>query len=173
MSASRPPAYYLVSNRAMRGSGHRTGIWLASFVAVVLAVARLPGADAPHGLDDAQARPKATTPAAKPSEAVKPMKVGGDVSAPRPVTRLNIRWPDNPTQCYQLGIAVFQGVVDRNGTVHDVKLMRGPDNEFTKVAREAIEHQKWQPAIHRGTPVDVTYHVSVNHVPVKKVKGPC
>jgi hypothetical protein len=158
----------------MRRSAHRTGIWLVIFVGVVLSLARLASADALHELKNApQAKPKATTPVAKPSEAVKPMKVGGEVSAPKPITRLNIRWPDNPTQCYQLGVAVFQGVVDRNGTVHDVKLLKGPDNEFTKAAREAIEHQKWQPAIYRGRPVDVTYHVSVNHVPVKKVKGPC
>lgn len=157
----------------MGHSAHRTGIWLASFVGVVLAVGGLPSADGPQELNDAQRQPKATTPAAKPSDAVKPMKVGGEVSAPKPITRLNIRWPDNPAQCYQLGVAVFQGMVDRNGTVQHVKLVKGPDNEFTKIAREAIEHQKWQPAIYRGKPVDVTYHVSVNHVPVKKVKGPC
>lgn len=46
-------------------------------------------------------------------------------------------------------------------------------NEFTQAAREAIEQQQFAPAIYRGRPVDVIYHVSINHVPIKKVKGPC
>ena len=57
--------------------------------------------------------------------------------------------------------------------LRDVKLIKGPDNEFTRAAREAIARQKFEPALHRGKPVDVIYYVSINHVPVKKVKGPC
>jgi hypothetical protein len=158
----------------MDGSAQTSGAWLAILCGVVLACGRPPGADVPDTLkDEPQAQPKATTSAPPPSEQLKPMKVGGEVSAPKPTTRLNIRWPGDPTQCYQLGFAVFEYVIDSTGMVRDVKLIKGVDNEYTKAARAAIEHQKFEPAIYRGKPVDVTSHVSVNHVPVKKVKGPC
>lgn len=151
-----------------------TGTWLAMFLCLVLACNRSSSPDEPKARKDEQhAQPEATKRTAQPSEPVKPMKIGGEVSAPTPTSRLNIRWPGDPTQCYQLGVAVFEGVVDSNGIVHHIKLVKGPDNEFTRAAREAIAQQKFEPAMYRGKPVDVTYHVSVNHVPLKRVKGPC
>jgi hypothetical protein len=33
--------------------------------------------------------------------------------------------------------------------------------------------QKFEPALYRGKPVDVIFHVSITDVPVKRVKGPC
>ena len=118
-------------------------------------------------------RPQAAQPAAQPAEPSKPMKVGGDVSAPKPISRWRTPWSHDPNQCYQLGVAVFEGVVDRHGTVRELKLIKGPDNEFTRSAREAMAQQKFEPAVYRGQPVDVIHHVVMNHVPVKKVKGPC
>jgi hypothetical protein len=119
------------------------------------------------------ARQQAAQPAAQPTEPSKPMKVGGDVSAPKPISRWRTPWLHDPNQCYQLGVAVFEGVVDRHGNVRALKLIKGPDNEFTRSAREAMARQKFEPAVYRGKPVDVIHHVSINHVPVKKVKGPC
>jgi len=151
-----------------------TGTWFALLLCLVLACNRPPSPDEPNRQKDVQhAQPEAAKRPAQPSEPVKPMKIGGEVSAPTPRSRLNIRWPGDPTDCYELGIAVFEGVVDRNGSVRDVKLVKGPDNEFTRAAREAIAQQKFEPAMYRGKPVDVTDHVSVNHVPLKRVKGPC
>lgn len=151
-----------------------TGIGLAIFLCVVLACGRPPNADVtkePRHSPEPQS--KVGKPAAQPTDPVKPMKVGGEVSAPKLISRPRMPWPDDPTECYQLGVAVFEGVIDRNGSVHDLRLIKGPDNEFTRATREAMAQQKFQPAMYRGKPVDVRYHVSINHVPVKKVKGPC
>ena len=52
------------------------------------------------------------------------MKVGGEVSAPKPKSVPNVKWPTNSTQCYELGVAVFEGVVDRNGNAQEVKLIK-------------------------------------------------
>jgi hypothetical protein len=118
-------------------------------------------------------QPEAAQPATQPTELSKPMKVGGDVSAPKAISRWRTPWPHDPNQCYQLGFAVFEGVVDRNGNVRELKLIKGPDNEFTRSAREALSQQKFEPAVYRGKPVDVIHHVSISHVPVKKVKARC
>ena len=95
------------------------------------------------------------------------------MSAPKAKSALNIEWPNDPNQCYELGVAVFEGVVDRNGRVHRITLVKGPDNEFTRAAHEAISQQTFEPAMYRGKPVDVTYTVTVNDVPLRTVKGRC
>lgn len=101
------------------------------------------------------------------------MKVGGKVSAPKPITRWKRPWPDDPSQCYELGVVVLEGVVDKSGNVRGLKLIKGPNTELTRAARDAIAQQKFEPAIYRGKPVDVIYSVAINHMPLKKVKGPC
>jgi hypothetical protein len=103
-----------------------------------------------------------------------PMRIGGAVSAPKLISRAtrNLRWPD-PNQCYQLGAAVFEGVIDKTGAVRELKLVKGPDNEFTRARRDELLQDKYSPGMYRGKPVDVKITIAVNHVPVKKVKGPC
>jgi hypothetical protein len=147
---------------------------IAACLCVVLACSGPHQSDVPTELSAGQqGQPKAPGRAAQPAEPLKPMTIGGEVSAPKPKSVLDVKWPTNSTQCYQLGVAIFEGVIDRNGNAQEVRLIKGPDNEFTQAAHEAIAQQKFEPAIYRGKPVDVTYHVSINHVPVKKVKGPC
>ena len=103
-----------------------------------------------------------------------PMRVGGEVSAPKLMSRgkRKIRWPD-PTQCYQLGVAVFEGVIDKTGAVRDLKLTKGPDNEFTRARREELLQDKYSPGRHRGKPVDVKVTITVSHMPFKRVEGAC
>jgi len=156
------------------GSVQFTRVGWAIFLGVVLARSPAPAADMPKKMQDhPNAQPKATKPAMDPSEPLRPMRVGGEVSAPKLVWRPKRRWPDNPTQCYQLGVAAFEGVVDRKGSVRELRLVKGPDNEFTRALREEMAQQKFEPALYRGKPVDVRYHVTINHIPVKKVKGSC
>ena len=107
-------------------------------VSGAVACGRAPSTAVPDKLKDAPPQPTTTQPL-EPNEPVKPMKVGGEVSPPKPATRLNIRWPANPTQCYELGVVLFEGVVDKSGTLRDLRLIKGPDNEFTRAARSAIE----------------------------------
>jgi len=141
---------------------------------MALACGGQPAANVPAGTSHSpETQEKATKHVAPRTERVTPMKIGGEVSAPKPLSRVNIRPPDDAAHCYQLGIALFEGVIDRTGSVREIKLIKGPDNEYTQAAREALAQQKFEPALYRGKPVDVTYHVSINHVPMKQVKGPC
>ena len=148
-------------------------MWLIASLCLVLACDGSPrrGEVVPQS-DPQHARPEPGT-RVQPSEPEKPMKVGGEVSAPKAKSSLNIEWHTDPTQCYQLGVAVFEVVLDKNGSVHQISLVKGADNDFTRAAREAISQQTFEPAMYRGKPVAVSYHVSVNHVPLSKVKGPC
>jgi TonB-like protein len=145
------------------------------FFCIALACSRPPGPEVSNKevSNKPNVQTEAAQPLAQPTEPSKPMKVGGEVSAPKPISRPGPLWPHDPNQCYELGTAIFEGVVDRNGNWRDLKLIKGPDNQFTRAARETIAQRTFEPAIYRGKPVDVVLHVSINHVPVKKVKGPC
>jgi hypothetical protein len=111
----------------------------AMFLCMVLAWSPPSGVGMPkERQDNPKAQPKAPRPAAQPSEPVKPMRVGGEVSAPKLISRPKHWWPNDPTQCYQLGVAAFEGVVDKNGNIKELRLIKGPDNEFSRAAREAI-----------------------------------
>jgi hypothetical protein len=79
----------------------------------------------------------------------------------------------DPKQCYELGIASFEAVVDKQGNVRDVKQIGGPENEFTRPVPTALKQWKFVPAQFHGEPVDVIFNLTMNHVPGKKVKGPC
>jgi hypothetical protein len=44
---------------------------------------------------------------------------------------------------------------------------------FTRAAQEQFSRRKYAPATFRNKPVDVRIHVTINHVPVRRVKGAC
>jgi hypothetical protein len=135
-----------------------------------------PSSDVPKNIEQRQPQSPAAARPAAPPEPLKPpepMRIGGEVIPPKPKSRLNVRWPGDPADCYELGAAVFEYVVDRTGRADRVRLIKGVENEHTQAAREAITRQQFEPATFRGKPVDVIYHVSINHVPLKKVKGSC
>jgi hypothetical protein len=108
------------------------------------------------------------------SPALQPMKVGGEVSAPRVISRV-VPTPAgiDPKQCYELGIASFEAVIDKRGHIQSVKQTAGPQNEFSKASGEALKQWKFEPGKYRGQPVDVIFNFMINHVPQKKVDGPC
>lgn len=151
-----------------------THLCLVVLLCLAVACSRPPDAQ----LMNKSVRPKddvhlVAQPTAEPIQPSEPMKIGGDVTAPRLISRAKTPWPYDPNQCYQLGVAAFEGVVDKQGNVRELRLIKGPDNEFTRASLEQMTQQKFEPATYRGKPVDVTYHVTINHFPVKRVKGPC
>jgi hypothetical protein len=158
----------------MSGSVRARRGWLVAWLWCA-ACGGAPSADLPRNIEDKRPAeaPAAVARPATPPEPVEPMRIGGAVSPPKPKSRLDIRWPGDPSDCYELGAAVFEYVVDSTGRAQKVRLIKGVENEHTQAARDAIARQQFEPATFRGKPVDVIYHVSINHVPLKTVKGPC
>jgi hypothetical protein len=161
--------------RALRRGVPITGRVVLLGAMAFVACNNVPGSGVPNNRLDRKpdVRLEPARPATQPTEALAPLRVGGEVSAPRLLSPAKTLFRPDPRQCYQLGVAVFEGVVDKDGNLRGLKLVKGPDNEFTREARGALEQRVFEPARYRGKPVDVVYHVTINHVPVKKVKGPC
>src|SRR5687767_2639423 len=72
-----------------------------------------------------------TTPARAPDE---PMVVGGDVTAPIIVKRVEPQWPEQMTGA---GLWLFSMVVTKNGQVKDLQLIKGERGEYSKLVEEA------------------------------------
>jgi hypothetical protein len=115
-----------------------TRLRVVVFLCIALACSRPPAPEVSNKEvpGKAAAQPSAAQPAAQPTEPSKPMKVGGDVSAPKPTSRWKTPWPQDPHACYQLGIAAFEGVVGSDGNWRELRLIKGADNEFSRAARE-------------------------------------
>ncbi len=97
-----------------------------------------------------------------------PFRVGGDVTAPRVIKRVDPQYPEL-TGRYALGILILECVITRRGTVRNVKVLKGPDNAFTKATIAALEQWRFEPGLRKGEPVEVIFNLTVNHVPYEGV----
>lgn len=99
---------------------------------------------------------------AKPAEG--PFRVGPGVTMPRIIKRVEPRYPEL-VGTYRIGFLVLECVVTREGTVRDVKIVRGPDNAVTQAVIEAVKQWRFEPGRRDGQAVDVIYNLTVRHVP--------
>jgi outer membrane biosynthesis protein TonB len=108
------------------------------------------------------ARPAASTEIAPDG----PFEISGDVTAPKPIgdtsTAPNIRYPKAP---YRIGVLIVRMVVTKEGTVRNVEVLKGPSGGYADQFVEQMKRMRFQPGLRRGHPVDVIYHMTVNHVP--------
>jgi TonB family protein len=111
------------------------------------------------------ARPATQNPATVSASTTRaPLRVGGDVRAPTIVRRVEPKYPEYPGS-YRLGIVILEGVVTKDGDVRDLRVLKGPGNDYERAIVQAIEQWKFKPATLHGQPVDVIYNLTVNHVP--------
>ncbi len=90
-----------------------------------------------------------------------PFEVGGDVEPPR---RLEAPLPAYPDAAWANGITgdvLVRAVIDENGAVADIEVVKGLPHGMTEAAVEAIRRWKFAPATRRGQPVAVYRNLSV------------
>lgn len=97
-----------------------------------------------------------------PSEPEGPIHVGGDVRAP-----VKTYWPqpaytEIARKARVQGVVIVQAIVDKNGTVQDVKILKGLPMGLDKAAVDSIKTWKFEPATLNGKPVDVYFNLTVN-----------
>lgn len=75
----------------------------------------------------------------------------------------SIRYPVDAQESGIQGRVICQFVIDENGQVNDVKVVRGVDASLDAEAIRVIKAMpKWTPAIHRGKNVSVQYTLPIN-----------
>jgi protein TonB len=105
------------------------------------------------------------TPQPSPTPVV--YRVGGDVKAPILVRKVEPECRPSRGE-HQLGILILEGIVDANGRIRDLRVVRGPKHSScSRAALAAIRQWEYKPATRKGVPVDVYLTVTVSDFPMQ------
>ena len=86
---------------------------------------------------------------------------GGDVAAPRLVSRAEPPYPEIARKAHMEGVVVLQAVIDRSGNVEDLHLVKSANVLLDGAAMEAVSRWHYLPATLGGVPVRVYLTVTV------------
>jgi protein TonB len=90
-----------------------------------------------------------------------PVRVGGDLSAPRLVRRVNPEYPAVARQAQIEGVVILEAVVDGRGRVEDVKVLRGHPL-LDAAAMQAVREWRYEPLRLNGQPTPFVLTVTVS-----------
>lgn len=89
-------------------------------------------------------------------------RVGGGVTAPEVVSRVDPKFSDEARAEKFAGTVVIGLIVDTNGLPQRVHVVRGVGHGLDEKALEAVRQYRFKPAMEHGNPVPVRVNVEVN-----------
>jgi len=89
-------------------------------------------------------------------------RVGGGVAAPRPIVTPDPAYTDQARQAKYQGVCVLGLILDAEGRLRDIRVVRGLGMGLDEKAVEAIRQWRFQPATRDGQPVAVLISVEVS-----------
>lgn len=90
-----------------------------------------------------------------------PLQVGGEVSAPIKLHAPRPHYTEEARRARIQGAVLVQAIIDREGNVRDVKLLKGLGAGLDESAMETVLGWKFKPAMRGGEPVPVYYNLTV------------
>lgn len=91
-----------------------------------------------------------------------PIHVGGDVSKPEKISAPQPQYTEIARKARIQGVVIVQAIIDKDGNVTNVKVLKPLPMGLSEQAVEAIKKWKFSPATLNGKPVDVYYNLTVN-----------
>lgn len=92
----------------------------------------------------------------------RPVRVGGDVKAPVAIRRVDPVYTDVARKARIEGVVIIEAIIDRNGDVTDVRVLKPLPLGLDISALEAVKRWKFTPGTLNGQPVPVIYNLTVN-----------
>ena len=89
------------------------------------------------------------------------MRVGGDVKAPVTISRVEPTYPEVARKARVQGLVIVECVIDKNGTVRDVKVLKPLPFGLDQAAADAVKRWRFKPGTLNGQPVDVIFNLTV------------
>jgi len=93
-----------------------------------------------------------------------PLRVGGNIKAPRKIFDVKPQYPDEARATHAKGIVILEVTIANDGSVSDAQVLRSTPM-FDQAAIDAVKRWRFQPTLLNGMPIEVTFNVMVNFVP--------
>jgi len=100
--------------------------------------------------------------AAAPQDQSGAYKVGGNVTAPHVISRVDPQYTDEAHAAKVEGTVLLSVVVGADGIAHDINVVKGIGSGLDEKAVEAVQKWKFAPATKDGEPVRVKAQIEVN-----------
>jgi protein TonB len=97
-----------------------------------------------------------------PAEPEGPILVGGEVQPPERTYSPQPTYTEIARKARIQGVVIVQAIIDKEGNVTNVKVLKGLPMGLEESAVEAIKQWKFKPATLHGKPVTVYYNLTVN-----------
>jgi hypothetical protein len=97
-------------------------------------------------------------------EAKSALKVGGEVSSPKPISKVNPSLNDRATRLHLDGTLIFQLLIRKDGTAKVVKVVQPLPCGLTETIKNDLEKWTFEPARKSGEPVAVIVSGEVGFV---------
>lgn len=95
-------------------------------------------------------------------EAFQPIHVGGDVQKPVKVSAPQPAYTKEARAAKIQGVVIVQAIINRDGSVRNVKVLKGLPFGLSEAAKTTVESWDFEPATLNGEPVAVYYNLTVN-----------
>jgi len=102
-----------------------------------------------------------SAPPPPPPARVEPVRVGGDVSAPRLIYRVEPEYPLIALSAQIEGIVILEATVDHTGSVRDARVLRSR-GVLDEPAVKAVEQWRYEPLLLNGRPSPFVLTVTVS-----------
>jgi protein TonB len=89
-------------------------------------------------------------------------RVGGGVSAPTILTRVEPQYSEEARKARYQGTVVLEAIVRRDGTVDIVRVVRSLGFGLDENAIRALKQWRFRPGMMNGQPVDISLNIEVN-----------
>lgn len=90
-----------------------------------------------------------------------PILVTGDVRPPELIDKITPDYPEIARKARMEGRVILQAIINVEGQVEEVTILRSPNELFNDSAVEAVRKWKYKPALQNGQPVAVFFTVIV------------
>jgi len=97
-----------------------------------------------------------------PVEPTGPIRVGGDVKPPVKITAPPPQYTEIARNARIQGVVIVEAIIDKDGSVSNVKVLKGLPMGLDQAAVDAVRVWRFQPATLNGKPVAVIYNLTIN-----------
>jgi len=79
----------------------------------------------------------------------------GKLSGPAPIQKVDPKYPPELIKEHVEGVVVLYAIIRKDGSVHNIQVVKGLDPQLDKNAVDALSQWKFRPAVRDGVPVDL------------------